>query len=466
MGLVRRALEGAVGKLERLADRVDGADLSKLTPAEREHYELWEARTAAARAGEELGDARLVGAVLRGPAGEALHGIAAPPPTPPAIEDAAAWEQQATAERGARDERRVPYLAPARAPVHFTRIATGGTTSEVLAHLAASGLAARPDLVYGVYRVPDRITSGWLGGEAIVEWDVVHAAGAPLPAAAEPELRYLDANRRLVDRAAGERAPLDEDVALDLLDRAGIGPERTLGIARATAIRLDSGDGDAATPRLWAAVHGVTILTADPVPVDDGPRTLADGPPAGTHLDVLHWEAIAAAVHPVRQQRAPLPSPFPYLPRTPQELLQAYLEIVGIAPRDAYAAQVTYDRPLDLLARSSARTGVRRTGGGPDLPCADGKSRQRMAGGHQLVIAYRDTPAYADGRARFDAYAATELYADLRLRLGLRPPVPKPAHGALRAFDRIADAVNLLAGETGAEDGFVAPRYCWPPRDA
>jgi hypothetical protein len=98
--------------------------------------------------------------------------------------------------------------------------------------------------------------------------------------------------------------------------------------------------------------------------------------------------------------------------------------VLGPQPEDAYAAQVTHDAPLDLMGRTSAKRGVRRTGGGPDLPCADGKLRKRMAGGHHVVVAYRDRPEYEQGRARFDAYA----------------------------------------GEQGAEDGFAPPRYCWPPR--
>ena len=48
-----------------------------------------------------------------------------------------------------------------------------------------------------------------------------------------------------------------------------------------------------------------------------------------------------------------LPSPFAYLPLTPQELLRAYLGIVGIAPQDSYGVQITYGRPLNLLARTS-----------------------------------------------------------------------------------------------------------------
>jgi hypothetical protein len=181
-------------------------------------------------------------------------------------------------------------------------------------------------------------------------------------------------------------------------------------------------------------------------------------------VDVLQWDALAVAVHPLRQHRAPLPSPFPYLPLTPQELLTAYLEIVGVSPADAYGAQATHDRPMNLMGRTSAKWGVSRTGGGPDLPCADGKPRKRMAGGHHIVIAYRDAPAYVEGRARFDAYAEGELKAHLRRGVNLRAAVPKPPNKLMRTIDRVGDVVDFVTGEMGHEDGFAPPRYCWPPR--
>ena len=106
---------------------------------------------------------------------------------------------------------------------------------------------------------------------------------------------------------------------------------------------------------------------------------------------------------------------------------------------------------------------MRRTGGGPDLPCADGKPRKRMAGGHHIVVAYRDAPAYAEGRARFEAYAEGELRAHLRRGLNLRARVPKPQNRLMKTIDRVGDVVEFFSGEMGAEDGFVPPRYCWPP---
>ena len=179
---------------------------------------------------------------------------------------------------------------------------------------------------------------------------------------------------------------------------------------------------------------------------------------------MLQWDAIAEAVQPVRQHRPPLPSPFPYLPLTAQELLRAYIEIVGVSPADAYCAQVTHDRPFDLMGRTSTKSGVRRTGGGPDLPCADGKPRERMAGGHHVVVAYRDGPEYAEGRARFEAYAQIELRAHPRRNRGLREPVPEPTGRLWRTIERVGDVVEHFAGDPPAEDNFVAPRYCWPPR--
>jgi hypothetical protein len=469
MSRARKLVEGAFKKLDEASARADAAALAKLTPAERERYDAWTERTEALRAGAtDLGDPKLVGKVLQGPAGEVVHGVVKAPKSGEVIEDPAAWEEQRRRERAARDEIRSPYLAPDRSPVRITRVATRGKTQvqEVADYLASSGLAGRPDLVYGAYRVPDLISPGSLGGEGrgIVEWDVVHAAGEALPRAETPATLRLAAKDVLVARAVGGPAPLDEDLALHLLAGAGIGPEHTLGIARDVAIAKRDGSSDDSSMRIEARVEGVHVLATRPVPAAGAPWDVPEGPPDGVVVDVLQWDAIAVAVHPVRQHRAPLPSPFPYLPLTPQELLTAYLEIVGISPADAYSAQVTHHAPFDLMGRTSAKRGVRRTGGGPDLPCADGKPRERMAGGHHLVIVYRDTPAYAEGRARFDAYAEGELHAHLRRGLNLRVAVPKPQGRLMRTIDRVGDVVEFFSGDMGADDGWIPPRYCWPPR--
>lgn len=109
---------------------------------------------------------------------------------------------------------------------------------EVTSYLASSGLAARPDLVYGVYRVPDHIHPGSLRGEkgGMVEWDIVHAATETLPpAATAPAAVAFAGTDHWVARAVGEPSVLDEDLALAYLAQAGIGPEQCLGVAATSA---------------------------------------------------------------------------------------------------------------------------------------------------------------------------------------------------------------------------------------
>src|SRR5215207_3244694 len=258
--------------MDEFGERSHAADVAKLTPAERERYEHWEKFGEAARSGvplQQLGDPRLVGAVLQGPAGEVVHGVVEAPKQA-IIEDPVSWEQQMRAERVARDQVRAPYLAPARRTVRFTRVATRGRTQlqEVVDHLGASGLTARPDLLYGAYRVPDLISPGRLGGEgsSVVEWDIVHATEGTLPPAAPPAFLSLDAREVWVARAPNEPRPLDEDLALDILARAGVGPERTLALARDVAITKQGGD-DSSGSTIEVEVRGVHLLVAPARPV-------------------------------------------------------------------------------------------------------------------------------------------------------------------------------------------------------
>jgi len=409
---------------------------------------------------QQAAEAQLANQPLQGPAGRHRAGAEKAPQRGPRIEDPAEWERVMRTELAARDAAREPYLAAGRAPVRISRFVTRGGTQaqDVLAHLAACGLAARPDLVYGVTRVPDRIRPS-AGAEKgrVVEWDVVHAATSPLPPAAPPADAWFDARQPWVDRAAGEPSVLDEDLALAYLARAGIGPERTLGIARHMTIDMKQADEQ---HYLTARVRGVHVF--HPGPPDE--QTGLDGVlPAGVHVELLDWDAIAAAVHPLRQHRPLLPSPYPYLPLTPQELLRAYLGIVGVAPHDSYAAQVTYDRPLDLLGRTSTSSHVRKTTGGDKLPCADGKDRVRMHGGAQIVLAYRDSPAYAEGRRRWKTYEGDVLQADLSGWIRVRGPVPAAPAGLERRINQVADVMSALDPDTGSDSGPPRPRYCWPP---
>jgi hypothetical protein len=437
---------------------------------------MWQARTEQARAGGPVTDGRLAGKALLGPAGDVLHGLVKAPELPERIKDPEEWERVMRAERAPRDAAREPYLAPGRPPLRISRIATRGKTQaeEVAEHLAACGLAARPDLVYGLYRVPDRIRPS-AGNESrrVVEWDIVHAATESLGRAEPPADILFDAEATWVTRGIGEASVLDEDLALAYLVQAGIGPEQTLGVARHVTIDPHGGDGEGSSSRMTARVRGVHAFhprSAGGSVAHDmaaaAPLDLPPSPPAGVWLELIHWDAVAQAVHPVRQQRPFLPSPFPYLPLTPQELLRAHLEIVGIAPQDSYGVQITYDRPLDLMTRTSTHAGIRRTTGGDEMPGADGKDRVRMHGGAHIVLSYRDSPAYAEGRQRWAAYQSTVLQAELGRGIHPRGPVPAGNYrgGRLkRTINRVVDVVDFFDPDTSNEPSFDPPRYCWPP---
>ena len=93
---------------------------------------------------------------LQGPAGRHIAGVEQAPKPPPRIEDPAEWERVMRAELAVRTAAREPYLAAGRSPLRISRIVTRGATqgAEGATHLAACGLGARPDLVYGVYCWP------------------------------------------------------------------------------------------------------------------------------------------------------------------------------------------------------------------------------------------------------------------------------------------------------------------------
>jgi len=473
MGFARKLLQRAVDKMDQLGT-VTEEQLAAMTPQQRQQHEYWTARADAARTGQPFdgGDHRLLGRALQGPAGEALHGVTRAATPGPPIEDPETWAAVQAQERTQREAQRAPYLAAQRAPITITRVATRGGTQghEIVEYLAASGLAARPDLVYGAARVPDRLAA-LRGSEKrrVVEWDVVHAATQALPSAAPPGEALLEAQETWVTRTPGQPSVLDEDLGVAILSAAGIGPEQTLGIARHAVIDI-SGGGEDSESTAFARITGVRLLVAAPCAaalaqaVRPSAAALPIGPPPGVHVEVLNWEAIAVAVQPVRLKRPPLPSPYPYLPLTAPELLRAYLEIVGVDPADSYGVGVTYDEPENLMSRTSSSLHVRKNFGGDEVPCADGEARQRLAGGRQIVLTYRDRPEYVEGRARWAAYCDTVLRADLTRELTLRTPVPKPSPKLLRAAERAIDIASFFSDDPQADLSEPRPRYCWPPR--
>jgi hypothetical protein len=395
--------------------------------------------------------------VLGGPAGEAVHGTVPSGPQPglmdqmkhtaraftdvPAFSASAAVSPLAStiqrsapackpaerarvqaSERAARDDARLPYVAPQPWPVTITRVPCRGATAlqDVAGHLADSKLAAHPELVFGVYRVPDRISPRTPGSEGsrYVEWDIVHTPGAAPAPAAPPRVARFDAKEQWAQRVYGQSAVLDEDLALAWLTAAGVPPEACLGVAR--DVVMEAGEvqklfGEFSNAAGVARVTGVAAFHTTPQ-VPEGPVDVPLDGVAGNFVEVLNWAAVRRAVHPRPQKGPETPSPFAYLPSTPQEVLLAYLEVVGLRPGDCYGAEVTIDE-ISGYGAVTSKDGESvsmddlRLCGYEKSACADGKPRTRLHGGALVVISYRDRPEYAQGRERWRAYQDDVLFA-------------------------------------------------------
>ncbi|WP_183094822.1 hypothetical protein [Nocardioides stalactiti] len=397
-----------------------------------------------------------------------------PPPPPPRPAVSAVPAEQAAAERAVRDEARTPYLAPQRIPVTRTRITTNPKShvKDLAAWLGAAGLSARPDLVYGVYRVPDHITGGFgINRATVVEWEVVHAAQPGMPAAPPAAVVGFSARERWAARRPGEPSILDEDLGLEYLRAADLGPEQCLGIARLVEVDAASGSSEGGGGMyVMVGVTGLVVLHPADLAVGVGARLQAQRPlqalPApDVHVAVLNWGDVRRVVNPRPDHRVLVPAPFPHLPATGGELLEAYLGIVGVRPQDCYSAQVTCDQPSNILGGG---TFVTTTSSEAEM-CADGTARPRFRGGSRIVIAYRDNPEYAEGRERWAAYQREALRTTLENRVAVREPVDKQSaldRGVLGALVKTADVVGTFVdGESYDEPfkGLPHYRYCWPP---
>ncbi|MCX6398843.1 MAG: hypothetical protein NTX33_02790 [Propionibacteriales bacterium] len=398
-----------------------------------------------------------------------------PPPLPPVSADPV---EQSASERAMRDEARTPYLAPERSPVVFTRIATDRKRplEDLCAWLGTSGLAGRPDLVYGVARVPDHVPGKLgIGRAAIVEWEITHAALAGLPPAPPPTAVSFDARDTWAARRPGEPSVLDEDLGLEYLRSGDLGPEQCLGIARRVAVDASGGsggeDGGSTDPYALVGVTGVVVLHPTGLAVGASDRMRSNRPlqvvpAADVQVAVLNWLEIRRVVMPRPDKRPVVPSPFPYLPGTAAELLMAYLSIVGIRPRDCYSAQVTVDQPGNIIGGTAHTT----TTGAEKEPAADGEMRKRFRGGSRVVVAYRDSPEYAAGRERWAAYERDVLQAQLTVGTAVRAPVDRQSAldrgvlGALvRTVETVGDVVSGYGWESTDFDKIPHYRYCWPP---
>jgi hypothetical protein len=391
------------------------------------------------------------------------------------------------AERAARDAARHPYLAPDRTAPVLTRIATHGNTQfdDLANHLARSGLAARPDLVFGVYRVPDRLDPKMPGNEAgrVVEWDIVHVHTPTLAPAAPPRRDRFDGEARWVGRRKGEPSVLDEDLALAWMAGAGIQPEQCLGIAREVVMQgadgwFGGGELSSDSADVYARVQGVSVFhTAGAAPPPTAPIEVPFDGVAGTHVEVLNWSAVAQAVHPRPQRLPEAPSPFPYLPSTPQEVLVAYLEIVGIKPEDCFGAAVTTDRFFECgeilnVREDQLSLAHLKLTDATKLPCADGTYRRRLHCGTRVVITYRDSPSYVQGRRRWLDYQRDVLFARLHQKTDARRPIGDGYDdlgvlgNALRRIERFDNAAERISSLRSNDPAYIRfrdqARYCMP----
>jgi hypothetical protein len=354
--------------------------------------------------------------------------------SPAEVEDPARRASIAAAERAARERARAPFRAPEAQEIEFTRIATTGRTQ--LEDVATALRAARPELVFGVYRVPDRFDHN-RGAEAkaFVEWEVAHRPGALGAAGGTILTTAFRPDAHVVLRRPGEPSVTDEDVAGALVARAGLRPEDCFGLTRMLTIRGEEfEDGKSWIPRL----EGVLLFTRDLAHVSVAQRDLygeaplAELPPAPFYVEVLDWEAVMAWVAPYRWGTPRTPSPLPHLPSDWRELLVAYLTIVGVRSEDCYGVQVTRTSEGSVLADLSTAGWRQNVSRRPKLPCADGEDRHRLQAAEHLVIAYRDSAACAEGRERWRAYQQEALRARLDHLSGRRDPIavddrPRPS---------------------------------------
>ena len=229
---------------------------------------------------------------------------------------------------------------------------------------------------------------------------------------------------------------------------------------------------------VYARVLGVSVFhTAGAAPAPNGPVEVPFDGVAGTHVEVLNWAAVAQAVHPRRQRTPETPSPFPYLPSTPQEVLTAYLELVGIRPADCFGAAVTIDRFSEcgeVITRREDQiswASLKLTDAAK-LPCADGQLRRRLHGGSRIVISYRDTPAYREGRERWLAYQRDVLFARMHQKTEARRPIADGYEemgvvgSVLRRVEKVSTVVDRITSLRSKDPAHIRfdnqARYCEP----
>jgi hypothetical protein len=228
--------------------------------------------------------------------------------------------------------------------------------------LRASGLVDQPDATFGVSPNIEwtDLPGGWSALFAdrgdVRERVAAHLEGGEAPS--EPKIATIQLDREptyWIKRSRGEPAPLPEEVLSALIDRGGVPADRSLGAFRivyATRLRgggrwiLDSEGVALVVPAEQMAGVFESIEEARPV----------DFPPGGgvAGIDYLRWRPVAEARDGGDER----------VPATAEELIAAYVEVVGIEPANSWGVfQGRADEPfVGVIYRSSSTTEAGRLG--------------------------------------------------------------------------------------------------------
>lgn len=323
---------------------------------------------------------------------------------------------QAAAERAAA---RARYAAPDAVPARIDRFSVPGTDPAAgLRVLSWAGVPALSHQVWGCYPSaavahPGHLVDGRLGVAATalgpitlpwVEWTVVHAAGPELAGALTEAAAAVATSAELpgdvehvtlaraeswLDRPRTDALPFDEDLAALLCHTARVDPATCLGVHR----RLEWGlFGMAPQRHVMVEPAGIELIGRPEARLREARAALARSAPTRFRADddlSVHVAALDLSVAfqvepwPWTQGRPPT-TRYPGVPADTDELLLAYLEIVGVGPADCFGVSTT----------------VRDQQAGRVLP---GDTVRGDAAGLATVVHF-DHDDFAEGRRRFAAW--------------------------------------------------------------
>jgi hypothetical protein len=345
---------------------------------------------------------------------------------------------------------RAPYRAPQAAPVQIDRFVVAGEDPALAAWvLARAGLVDRTHEVFGAYPAPVvlqplQVVGGadgpplstrqammasptrglGLGPSKLpwVEWTVVHCAGpwvaGALAQAADAvaregasgpppglELAEFRRGQNWFERPRTQPLPWDEDAAAFMLSGGGVDPSRCLGVYRVLEWGLYGPAGQRAMG-VWPL--GVRVLARSDAGTAAARSAMAKAAPVRYHagddlsvrVDLLDAGVMAFAPQRPWTDPPPTMTEYPRLPVDAEELLLAYLEIVGVVPVDCYGVSIS------VVEQQYAPV---------QAPTTD-----RASAASSVAIVLRDRDAYEHGRERFEDWLEQQVQFDLRvLRKGV-----------------------------------------------